>query len=241
MSDNKFTCLNSTSINLALRSGLACFTMQVFWLGSTACFYTSHEEELGNIEITKKSLAGDHERKVWGGWLATPWANYWKLTAIGCYYYCIISCTYLSLQLGAIHNWQIAAHKIWLLHHKRKILYTADTLSRAPSPARNLKIALPSRKKQNVSWKQCHWDYQNDLAPTVRPKPIIWSVPLSWDTCASVKGDSRNTRWKKSSSHTAWAVRATLTVHENLLLYGSRIVAPVSFQQETLSKILTKD
>ena len=70
---------------------------------------------------------------------------------------------------------------------------------------------------------------------------VYREAQLADPTCSAVRNYC-TTGWPKYQTLTNnllpyWKVRGRLSLYENLLLYGSRIVIPVKLQQETLSKI----
>ena len=56
---------------------------------------------------------------------------------------------------------------------------------------------------------------------------LIQLCDSGWPNCNSLRGDLRK----------YWQVRASLTVNDNLLLFGSRIIVPEAMRAETLRKI----
>ena len=116
-----------------------------------------------------------------------------------------------------------------------KMLYMADTLSRAP---------LPSSATDEIT---------SDTESFVHS--VISAIPASTDYLDSYRTAQKqdsicsklmefcNSGWPKRNTlkgnlNKYWQFRASLTINDDLLLFGSRIVIPESKQMETLEKII---
>ena len=121
-------------------------------------------------------------------------------------------------------------------HVPGKLLYTADTLSRAPVAstcsahiqeeaqteffASALVSTLPASQDRLDEYRTAQ---QEDNTC----RQLITFCQQGWPDRPHLKGDLSP----------YWHVRGDLTLHDNLLLYGSRIVVPKSLQATTLQKI----
>ena len=119
-------------------------------------------------------------------------------------------------------------------HVPGKHLYTADTLSRSPLSNTGDKTL------EQLTEAAVHACVANLPASEGRLK-FFQDAQNSDPTCTLVMKYCR-TGWptKHNTSDLIkpyWEARGQLTLHNDLLLYDSRIVVPVSLQQETLSKL----
>ena len=121
-------------------------------------------------------------------------------------------------------------------HVPGKLLYTADTLSRAPvTPAgendKNEESATESFVEAFISYLPANEDRLDAYRRAQQEDPICSEVMTyvmqGWPTRNKIKGDLAR----------YWTERGELSTHDNLLLYGSRIVVPKKLQRETLQKI----
>ena len=120
-----------------------------------------------------------------------------------------------------------------------KLLYVADTLSRAPLRDNNI--------DPQALEKQC--DTELFIAtvishlPASQPRLQVYQKAQATDPVCSRVITHCKSEWPKSCNDPElmayWSVRGNLTLHDKLLLYGRRIVVPKKLQAETLQKIHT--
>ena len=92
------------------------------------------------------------------------------------------------------------------------------------------------KTKQSPSWRCVSTIYQpvnSDWRNTVEPK-LQTTFVLQSSTTADITGQIRGV---DADIKPYWNVRGELTIHQGLLLYGTRIVIPKTLQRETLTKI----
>ena len=105
-----------------------------------------------------------------------------------------------------------------------------------PQFTAQIQIPLICKRRQNISWKRVSTVYQL-TATAWRNSAKLKKTDTVCSTIISYCQDE----WPKKSNvpleiKPYWQARGQLTVHNNLLLYGQRIVIPVSLQKEILSK-----
>ena len=124
-------------------------------------------------------------------------------------------------------------------HVPGKLLYTADTLSRAP--LREKDIDLQTLEKQSEV-ESCIATITSHL-PATQQRLLVYQKAQATDSVCSRVITYYKSEWPKSLSDPElkpyWTVRGNLTLHNELLLYGERIVVPKQLQAETLQKIHT--
>ena len=122
-------------------------------------------------------------------------------------------------------------------HVPGKYLYTADTLSRAPLQALTSSDATTLQTET-----EGFIDAVVRCLPATEARLEAYCEAQAGDTtCAQVASYCKN-GWPERSEITAdmhpyWEARSRLTLHGNLLLYGSRIVVPKALRAETLQKL----
>jgi hypothetical protein len=125
-----------------------------------------------------------------------------------------------------------------IAHVPGKLLYTADTLSRAPSSSEENDTSLQNEAETMMEACIAH-------LPASTEKLNEYSTQQAEDTVCSSIINYCQKGWpnKKDLSveiHPYWKVRGKLTVdHNDLLLYGKRIVVPKALRTQTLQKIHT--
>lgn len=124
-----------------------------------------------------------------------------------------------------------------IVHVPGKYLYTADTLSRAPLPA-------DSDDKTCMQQEEVEHFIQSviSLLPTSRERLETFKQCQAEDTVCSKLITYLSTGWPNKHSlpdslKPYWAARGNLSLHNDLLLYGSRIVIPATLQKQVLQKI----
>ena len=125
-----------------------------------------------------------------------------------------------------------------ICHVPGKQLYTVDTLSRAPVATPDSTHLVEDSRTERLLLMLCH---------SFQPVPTVYTSIAQHSTrtphaqnslsFASQDGPAR-TSFQDPSCHTYWPVRE-LTLHNDLLLCGRRIVVPRSLQRETLAKVHT--
>jgi len=122
-------------------------------------------------------------------------------------------------------------------HVPGKFLYAADTLSRAPlreSDAQTLQRQSEVESFINTitshlpASQQRLQEYQKAQATDPICSRVITYCKSEWPKCCN-----------DSELKPYWTVRGNLTLHDELLLYGGRIVVPKQLQKQTLQKIHT--
>ena len=121
-------------------------------------------------------------------------------------------------------------------HVPSKLLYVADVLSRAP-------IADAGKVSQHFGEEvEVYVEEVVSNLPASKTRLDVYHQAQTQDTvCAKVQEYCR-TGWPKRKPEEPelvpyWQARNMLTLHDNLLLYGHRIVVPPSLQKEMLAKI----
>ena len=119
-------------------------------------------------------------------------------------------------------------------HVPGKYIYTADTLSRAPLPTQemsDLEELAQLAMDACISLLPASRETLSELERAQNSVPvcsmIIKYCRMGWPNKASLN----------EVTVPYWEARGNLTLHNNLLLYDTRIVIPVSKQQEILRKI----
>ena len=121
-------------------------------------------------------------------------------------------------------------------HVPGKLLYTADTLSRAPTGTSDLDCkALQEEVELYIECVTHHLpaterkllEYQRHQAEDPLCAQVMKYCSFGWPDKHSI-----DTKLKPF-----WGHRGVLTVHKGLLLFGDRIVVPKACQKETLSRI----
>ena len=120
-------------------------------------------------------------------------------------------------------------------HVPGKQLYTADTLSRAPVPSVKHDTELEELAELLMETHIAHLPASKGRLETYR------TAQSSDPTCSLLMQYCRE-GWPEKNLEDPmlkpyWEVRGEMTLGENLLLYGGRIVVPESLQEETLSKL----
>ena len=122
-------------------------------------------------------------------------------------------------------------------HVPGKHLHTADALSR--SPVHQIPDAATLTQQEDVEYfiesVATHLPASKDRLEVYR------EAQLADPTCTAVRNYC-TTGWPRQQTLTNnllpyWKVRGEISLYENLLLYGSRIVVPAKLQKETLYKI----
>ena len=118
-------------------------------------------------------------------------------------------------------------------HVAGKMLFTADTLSRAPRPFREGDVR--HKTETEFLMEVC----VRDLPAS--PQRLYCKAQQDDPICANViqyvqQGWPDKHKIEPVLKH-YWKVQGDLVVHKNLLLYGKRIVVPKELQRETLKKL----
>ena len=121
-------------------------------------------------------------------------------------------------------------------HVPGKLLYTADTLSRAPMPS--------TCDQAPEELAELAIDATVSHLPMSRDRLLRYQLEQNADPLCSLVIKYCRTEWpgKKQINEALapyWEARGNLTLHGNLLLHGSRIVVPAAMQHDTLAKIHT--
>ena len=130
---------------------------------------------------------------------------------------------------------RLARYDYTIQHVPGKLLYTADTLSRAPVAAEVNSVQLQEEVES----------FTDNLVETFPASSSQLEVYIkAQDTdhkCSQVKGYCLSSWPKKEQLDPGilpyWKVRSSLTVYNRLLLYNSRIVVPTTLREETMEKI----
>lgn len=131
---------------------------------------------------------------------------------------------------------RLAWFQYTILHVPGKMLYTADTLSRAPVSEAG-KISRHSGEEV-----EAFLEATTAALPASRSRLEEYRRAQEQDAiCAQVKEYCR-TGWQGKQALQPdlvpfWTARAFLTLHDNLLLHGQRIVVPLALRKETMEKI----
>ena len=130
---------------------------------------------------------------------------------------------------------RLARYTYTIEHVPGKLLYTADALSRAPQTSTVETLEFEEEVEAFI-------EGVSDNLPVSKSGLETYQRAQSSDSiCSKVKGYCTS-GWPKKHLIEAellpyWKTRNSLTLHNGLLLYNSRIVVPHSLQQETLEKI----
>ena len=124
-------------------------------------------------------------------------------------------------------------------HVPGKLLYAADTLSRAPLRGNN----SDPRALEKQSDAELFIATVISHLPASQLRLQVYQKAQATDpVCSRVIAHCKS-EWPKSCNDPElmpyWSVRGNLTLHDELLLYGGRIVVPKKLQAETLQKIHT--
>ena len=121
-----------------------------------------------------------------------------------------------------------------IVHVPGKLLYTADALSRAPRSTTENDVELEEDTEHMMEVVVGH-------LPATKQKLCEYArAQASGPVCAKVLQYCQGWPDKhhiETHLKPYWKVRGELTVGQDLLLYGQRIVVPKSLQQETLRRI----
>jgi len=132
---------------------------------------------------------------------------------------------------------RLARFNYSILHVPGKLLYTADTLSRAPSTSNQNDVRLQEEAEAVMELYVAHLPASTERLDEYRRAQAKDHI------CSSVIKCCRN-GWPEKNIEAAikpyWKARGELTVDkDNLLLYNKRIVVPKPLQRQTLEKIHT--
>ena len=130
---------------------------------------------------------------------------------------------------------RLARYDYTIQHVPGKLLYTADTLSRAPQT----EVAESLELQEEV---EAFIESVSDNLPANKSRLEVYQrAQSSHSICSRVKEFCTSGWPKKHLIGTEilpyWKVRNSLSLHHGLLLYNSRIVVPSSLQEETLDRI----
>ena len=122
-----------------------------------------------------------------------------------------------------------------IIHVPGKLLYTADTLSRAPRST----ISNDADLEEDV---ECMMEVTVNNLPASQQRLEEYIKAQATDPVCSLVSRYCCQGWpakEKIEPHLKpfWKERGDLTINKDLLLYGQRIVVPKSLQKETLLKI----
>ena len=115
-------------------------------------------------------------------------------------------------------------------------MYTADALSRAPTGVpvdsciefqKEVESHIAAVTETLPATKQQLDKYRHAQAADTKTGAVISYCKFGWPVKAKLPLNLKP----------YWMVRAKLTLHHDLLLYGSRIVIPQGLRQETMLKI----
>ena len=121
-------------------------------------------------------------------------------------------------------------------HVPGKLLYTADTLSRAPTSDVSVDAL------QSEAEVEAFIDSVTSSLPASTQRLETYRIGQAEDSvCARVQEYCR-TGWPEKrlvepDLRQYWKARSSLTVHKDLLLYNHRIVVPVALRKETLKRV----
>ena len=130
---------------------------------------------------------------------------------------------------------RLARYTYTIEHIPGKLLYTADALFRAPQTSTVETLEFEEEVEAFI-------EGVSDNLPVSKSGLETYQRAQSSDSiCSKVKGYCTS-GWPKKHLIEAellpnWKTRNSLTLHNGLLLYNSRLVVPHSLQQETLEKI----
>ena len=123
-------------------------------------------------------------------------------------------------------------------HVPGKLLYTADTLSRAP-----LREEYDTQTLQRQSEVESFINTITSQLPASQQRLQVYQKAQAADPVCSRVITYCKSGWPKSCNDPEvkpyWTVKGNLTLHDELLLYGGRIVVPKQLQKETVQKIHT--
>ena len=123
-------------------------------------------------------------------------------------------------------------------HVPGKLLYTADTLSRAP-----LREEYDTQTLQRQSEVESFINTITFQLPASQQRLQVYQKTQAADPVCSRVITYCKSGWPKSCNDPEvkpyWTVKGNLTLHDELLLYGRRIVVPKQLQKETVQKIHT--
>ena len=127
---------------------------------------------------------------------------------------------------------RLARFDYMISHVAGKMLFTADTLSRAPRPFTegDVRHETETEYLMEVTFQPVHKDSKS-IAKRSRMTQFVQRL---FNTFSKV--GQTNTKLNPFLKH-YWKVQGDLVVHKNLLLYGKRIVVPKELQWETLKKL----
>ena len=142
-----------------------------------------------------------------------------------------------SLPPRILHFWlRLARFEYEIFHIPGKSLVMADTLSRSPiqstgSDAHNL------QEDAEYLMETCI----NNLPASSQRVAEFREAQAADTICSAIITYCQN-KWPKKQNvplqiKPYWQARGQLTVHDNLLLYGQRIIVPAALQWQVLSKI----
>eukprot|EP00731_Ephydatia_muelleri_P000238 Em0001g238a len=123
-----------------------------------------------------------------------------------------------------------------IVHVPGKYMYTADALSRAPTGVpvdsciefqKEVESHIAAVTETLPATKQQLDKYRHAQATDTETGAVITYCKFGWPVKAKLSPNLKP----------YWMVRAKLTLHHDLLLYGSRIVIPQGLRQETMLKI----
>ena len=123
-------------------------------------------------------------------------------------------------------------------HVPGKLLYTADTLSRAP-----LREESDSQTLLRQSEVELFINSITSNLPASQQRLQVYQKAQAADPICSRVTTHCKSGWPKCCNDPQlkpyWTARGNLTLHDELLLYGRRLVVPMQLQKETLKKIYT--
>jgi len=132
---------------------------------------------------------------------------------------------------------RLARFNYSILHVPGKLLYTADTLSRAPSTSNQNDVRLQEEAEAVMELCVAHLPASTERLEEYRRAQAKDHI------CSSVIKCCRNgwpEKYIEADIKPYWKARGELTVDkDNLLLYNKRIVVPKPLQRQTLEKIHT--
>ena len=124
-------------------------------------------------------------------------------------------------------------------HVPGKLLYTADTLSRAPLRGKDIDPQTLEKQSEVESFIATITSH----LPASQQRLLVYQKAQATDPVCSRVITYCKSEWPRSCNDPElkhyYAVRGNLTLHNELLLYGGRIVVPKQLQAETLQKIHT--